>query len=333
MTPAPVTHPPILVAIDEGEDRHVALEFAVAEAEATGRGIEVVHVVHPLTRTMRQRRPHPSEMDEPVAEHEEAEAFLASATALVRADHPDVTIHAEVREGLPLEAILAAAQGVDRVFLQRRHLSALDNVLNGPVVAGVAAHAPVPVVVVPEAFSGWDLPGRRRITVALKRHAHDGELLSEAFRTASRMQAGVRVLRVLEPHRVHGFMHGVGLRAGQHVDPVATDGLGAATTAAAELRLLEELSPWRARFPEVPTVGQVVVGRPVLALLEATADSDLLLISRPPSRLRANALGTLSRALIREAVCPVEVVPTRAHVPAHVRPHPHAGADSRGPIY
>lgn len=331
MTTVPETHPPILVAIDEGEDRHVALEFAAVEARATGRAITLVHVVHPLTRAMRPRRPHPSEMDEPVVQAQEGAELLASAVAQVRSDHPDVVVRPEVLEGLPLDAILAATGNADRVFLQRRHLSALDNVLNGPVVAGVAAHAPVPVVVVPEAFSGWDLPGRRRITVALKRHGHDEELLAEAFRTASRMQAGLRVLRVLEPHRVHGVMHGVGLRSGHHVAAPAPDNQGA--TAAAELRLLEELGPWRARFPEVPTVVQVVVGRAVLALLEATADSDLLLISRPPSRVRSNALGTLSRALIREAVCPVEVVPTRAHVPAHARAHTHAGADAQGPIY
>ncbi|HET8560741.1 MAG TPA: universal stress protein [Marmoricola sp.] len=329
MTAVPVQPSrPVLVALDNGEDRHVALEFAAAEAESSGRELHVLHVVHPLTRAMSPREPVG---DSP---RDAARTLLEEAVRTARASAGEtVAVHTEVREGSPIDLILQAAADSDRVFLQRRHLSALDNVLNGPVVAAVAARSPVPVVVVPEAFSGWDLPGRRRVTVAVKRHGCDDGLLEEAFWTAARMQAGLRVLRALAPHRLHGEVHGVGLRSAHHVDPGLPHGHGADAIAAAELRLLEDLNPIRSRYPEVPVTVQVVRERPVLALLEATADSDLLLISRPPTRLRASALGTLSRALLRESVCPVEVVPTHLHVPAHAGGPGRHGADSWGPIY
>ena len=323
MTAVPAPSRPVLVAVDEGEDRHVALEFAAAEAQASGHELLILHVVHPLTRAVSPHRPA----------DDGTRALLDEAVRVARASAGEaVAVRGEVREGLPVDVILEAAADADRVFLQRRHLSALDNVLNGPVVAAVAARSPVPVVVVPEAFSGWDLPGRRRVTVGVKRNGHDG-LLEEAFTTAARMQAGLRVLRVLAPHLLHGDVHGVGLRAGQHLAHGLPHGHGPDATAAAELHMLEDLSPLRGRFPEVPTTVQVIRERPVLALLEATADSDLLLISRPPSRLRASALGTLSRALLREAVCPVEVVPTRVHVPAHAGSSGHHGVESWGPLY
>jgi nucleotide-binding universal stress UspA family protein len=102
-----------------------------------------------------------------------------------------------------------------------------------------------------------------------------------------------------------------------------------------ELHLREQVQGRHALHPEVDVEVVVRAGKPALVLLEASMDTDLMLISRPPTHLRANALGTLSRALIREAVCAVEVVPTRARVlaPAPATPHPPAGADAWGPIY
>lgn len=322
----------ILVAIDEGEHRHVALEFAAADAVASGRDLRIVHVVHPLNRVV-PRQPQGSERrpPEPDPEASTAHRLLDEAADVVRSRYGDSpAVRTEILEGMPLPVILEAAGESAKVYLQRRHLSPLDNVLNGPVVAGVAARSPVPVVVVPEAFSGWDLPGRRRVTVAVKRTGHQEELLEEGFRTASRMQAGLKILRVVEPHRLHGVMHGVSLPGRHHPEHAAPH---VETLTTAELRLLEYLAAWRGRFPEVPTRAQVLRQRAVIALLEATADSDVLLISRPPTRLPANALGTLSRALIREAVCPVAIVPVHPHVPSHVRSTPYTGADARGPIY
>jgi nucleotide-binding universal stress UspA family protein len=100
------------------------------------------------------------------------------------------------------------------------------------------------------------------------------------------------------------------------------------------LHLREEVQDRRARYPEVDVDAVVRTGKPALALLEASTDIDMMLISRPFTHLRANALGTLSRALIREAVCTVEVVPAPARVaiPGGGQGPRHVDADAWGPI-
>lgn len=316
----------LLVPLDQGEDPHAALDCAVAEALATGESLWLLHVVHPVSEVQAAEQGHESDL------LRAGQELLDSAVAGLRLEGSPLRIRTEVRRGLPLEVIREEAGRARKVFLQRRHLCALDNVINGPIVAGVAAHAPVPVVIAPEAFSGWNDANHRQVTVAVRPDEAGEDLLEQAFGTARQMHAPLRVLRVIRPPRLHGVLHGV------HLDPEGSTTSGPQAGRKSEqvehLRLKDQLAAWRARFPDVPVRVEVVRGRPAVTLLEATADSDLLLIARPHSLTPAGALGILSRALIREAVCPVEVVPTRPR-PAQraVAGRRRAGADAWGPIY
>lgn len=316
----------LLVPIDQGEDPRAALDCAVAEALAAGEGLWLLHVVHPVSEVQAAEDGHESDL------LRAGQELLDSAAAGLRLEGNPLRIRTEVRRGLPLQIIKEEARRARKVFLQRRHLCALDNLINGPIVAGVAAHAPVPVVIVPEAFSGWNDVHHRQVTVAVKPDETDEHLLEQAFGTARQMQAPLRVLRVIRPPRLHGVLHGVHLD-----DHAATTGSpqGSWKSERVEhLRLKDQLAVWRARFPDVAVHVEVVRGRPAVTLLEATADSDLLLIARPHSLTPAGALGILSRALIREAVCPVEVVPVRPRPAQRAVAGPrHAGADAWGPIY
>ena len=297
----------ILVAIDDGEDRHVALELAALEALAERRPLGLVHVLHPVGSTSGSRR---QEGDVTEAAHRLLEETASVARSITGGG---VDVRTSVLGGLPLDALLRAAADADRIVLQRRHLSPLDNLINGPVAAGVSARADVPVVVVPEGFRGWRPAGQRLVTVAAKQWEQDAGLFERGFRLAAAMGAELRVLSVLDRRGHHD--------AGGLADAIA----------AMRLSLREQVHAWHLRHPGVPVTVQVLVGRPVLVLLEASAESDLLLISRPFSRLRVNGLGTLSRALIREAVCAVEVVPGAAA--AHTVPGgSHRVAERQGSL-
>lgn len=313
----------LLVPIDQGEDRHAALECAVAEALTTGEHLRLLQVAYPVSEVQ------PGEDTHSGNAMGTAQALVDSAAAGLGIKRHRLRVRTEVRRGLPLEVIMEEARRARKVFLQRPHLCALDSVINGPVVAGVAAHAPVPVVIVPEAFSGWNDAHHRQITVALKPDEPGADLLEQAFGTARQMNAPLRVLRVVRSLRLHGVLHGV------HLDNDRSTESGQQASrkpeGAQHLRLSGQIAVWRDRFPDVPVHVEVVRGRPAVILLEATADSDLLLIARPHSVTPAGALGILSRALIREAVCPVEVVPTRPRAAKQaVASHRHDGADARG---
>lgn len=305
----------VLVAIDEGEARHVALEFAAQQALAEGLDLRLVHVVHPLTKTFGSGRHGSGEVLEPGSA---ATALLEEASTLARElTGGRIGVTASVLEGIPVDVLLRVATDCERIVLQRRRLCSLDNLINGPVVAGLSARAEVPVIVVPETVSGWSGSGRRRIVVAVKQWQRDAELIERAFRAAADMAAHLQVLSVVSSPPADGHRH--------LADQVSTR----------QRQLREQVQEWRARYPEVDAEVVVRPGKAALTLLEASTDIDLMLISRPVTRLRAKALGTLSRALIREAVCAVEVVPGSARMSASAGgPEPrHRGAGAWGPTY
>lgn len=301
---------PVLVAIDDGETRHAALEFAADHAVSEGRALRILHVTHPVTATFGLRSSTDRAMR--LQASEACQQLLIEASALARRRTDDrVPVATDHLEGLPLEVILHESAEAVRVVLQRRHLSPLDNIINGPVVAGVSARAEVPVVVVPETAAGWRAPGRRRVTVAVKRWAADVELIDAAFDTAQLMGARLQVLSVLNRGRAETTR--------RHADLVE----------ATELHLREQVQGRRDRFPGVEVDVAVRVGKPALELLQASTGTDLMLISRPFTHLRATALGTLSRALIRESACAIEIVPGLDRVLASAGAR-HSGADAWG---
>ena len=70
--------------------------------------------------------------------------------------------------------------------------------------------------------------------------------------------------------------------------------------------------------PAVPVAEQVVEGRPAAVLTEAARGADLLVLgSHGHSRVRHIVLGSVSEECIRDATCPVVVLPTgQPHPPA-----------------
>ena len=80
--------------------------------------------------------------------------------------------------------------------------------------------------------------------------------------------------------------------------------------AAARERIESQTAGLRADNPEVEVDVRVVHDQPAHALREASKDADLLLVGRHADS-GVRHLGSTARALLREATCPVEVVPTR----------------------
>ncbi len=62
-------------------------------------------------------------------------------------------------------------------------------------------------------------------------------------------------------------------------------------------------------YPDVLVQVDVVHGQAAFALVDRSAEADLLLISRPAHGGFVHFLGATARAVIRDAACPVEVVP------------------------
>jgi nucleotide-binding universal stress UspA family protein len=65
----------------------------------------------------------------------------------------------------------------------------------------------------------------------------------------------------------------------------------------------------RMAYPDVRVQVDVVHGQAAFALVDRSAEADLLLISRPAHGGFVHFLGATARAVIRDATCPIEVVP------------------------
>ena len=65
----------------------------------------------------------------------------------------------------------------------------------------------------------------------------------------------------------------------------------------------------RASYPLVPVRIEVLHAQPAFALVNASTKADRLLLSRPSHGGRLHHLGAVSRAVLHESRCPVEVLP------------------------
>ncbi|MFD8725802.1 universal stress protein [Streptomyces sp. NPDC059629] len=76
-----------------------------------------------------------------------------------------------------------------------------------------------------------------------------------------------------------------------------------------EVQLLADaLRPWHERYPDVPVLQDVLLLSPVKALLHRCGRAALVVVSGGPGP----GCGEAMRTLLREAECPVTVVPTPA---------------------
>ncbi|MDH6437186.1 nucleotide-binding universal stress UspA family protein [Streptomyces sp. SAI-144] len=71
-------------------------------------------------------------------------------------------------------------------------------------------------------------------------------------------------------------------------------------------QLTDALRPWREKHPQVPVLEDVVLFAPAQALLHCSAGAALVVVGRRPDA----EWGCVVRSLLREATCPVAVVPS-----------------------
>jgi nucleotide-binding universal stress UspA family protein len=169
------------------------------------------------------------------------------------------------------------------------------------VTSAVAARAQVPVVSVPDGWSG-STPvsdqARSRVVVGIDDLDAADDLMAHAIELATRTSADLTLLHAWDVPTAYEL---------SLMSPERMNTWRAETTQA-----LEELATlWRDKAPGVTVDTRVTRGRPAEVLTAASHDCDLLLVGHAPTRLPGPHLGSVARAVLREADCPVEVVPVR----------------------
>jgi nucleotide-binding universal stress UspA family protein len=297
MTPAPV-----VVGVDGTTAALSAVRYAAFEAERLGAPLHVLHVTPSYPQRLVGRPEVPPDV------RQTSLALLRTASDVARAT-ASVDVHARLLAGSPAHVLTLEGREAQLIVLGAPHPSVVDRISTGSIASRVCLHADCRVVVVPPEWAPDEPHGR--VVVGFKTSRHGAELLAHAVQVAAARGAELVV--------VHAWRF-----------PSGYDEVVASPLAADQLRRmsLATIQPWvdaarRAR-PEVSVRVEVVHDKAAPALIRAARDADLVLLQRSPFAPVRHRLGSCAGSVLREASCPVEVLPAEFGS--------GAGTDERRPV-
>jgi nucleotide-binding universal stress UspA family protein len=294
----------VVVGVDASPGGAAALELAAAEAARRGVGL---HLVHAYNR--------PSSYDPAgftsyhlnvVVPLRNARRMVAGLATRVREAYPAVPVSTLVIAGNPARVLVHASTCADLLVVGARGEGGFTGLLLGSVAAQVTSHAACPVIVVngrPAAdgeAAAVPAPEREPLPVVVGVDGSANNHLAVGFAFEEASTRGVPLLAVhawWSPAISLGLSH----RVRFDVAEVHT---------AAEAVLVDALAGWREKYPDV-ALEPMLVNRPnpEQLLIELSRRAALVVVGpRGRGGFAGLLLGSVSRALIHHAYCPVAVV-------------------------
>ena len=291
----------ILVAIDGGEGGRAALRYATEQASRSGADLWLVHVIDLAIATGVF---YPYGYSGLADQIREAGAGILARAEKTAAEHIGADrVTTSLRDGgVAAELVHAAADAAMVVLGDERHLS-LARIVTGSVTGKVASRAPVPVVVVPTAWSAGS--DTRRVVVAVADCDASTELVAHALREAADRGGELVIVHAWEVPAVYyettlGQLDAAGWEA------------DARRRLAKTLEQAQHLVPFAA---ETKARIEIHRGQAARVITEASKDADLLVIARRGHAFPLRRLGSTGHALLRASHCPVEAVPPEHETP------------------
>ena len=285
---------PIVVGVDGTERSRDALALAGRLADP-GQRVLLTHV-HPYGRLSNLLSG--GEYERLVGEVADS-TFTAVQETLAPATQRELRVVSNPSPAAGLQEI-AQKTGASIIIVGSSHRSGLGRVLAGSVTESVLAGAAVPVAVAPHDYTRTDR-GLLTIGCGFDGSQESWEALAWAADLARRRRAHLLTLAVHAPVAFGGVP-----TAGVIGYQSANDTLRAA--------LDEQLGEAVAALDhDSQASGRLLDGDAASELTEASDELDLLVLgSRGYGPIRTVLLGSVSRALVRSAACPVVVLPRGA---------------------
>lgn len=258
-----------------------ALRYALREAEVQRCGVRVVHAY-----SLNAMQPPMVSGNVMQAAAETADEVLNTARAFVAQQGIDVPVEYVAERGLPTQVLAAESRSARSLVLGSESAAWYDHVLAGEVGRWLATHAECPVVVVPD---HWCPHTTRHggIVVTVDGATNARGPLTFAFESAVRREEELHVLHVVPPATSEAD-------ADEH-----------------RLNVAEVLAGWANDYPSVKVFQSLVFGLTDAACLAATSVANVVVVGRPRGTRLPFSLNTpVAAAIIKEADCPVAVIPT-----------------------
>jgi nucleotide-binding universal stress UspA family protein len=282
----------IAVGVDGSAQAQAAVAWAVHEARVTGDALLLLHAIdYPV-----QPIPHFDVRPDETGGHE----LLARAEQQILAAEPDLQVTGVVDGGRASEVLRIGAADARLLVVGRRGLGGFSRLLAGSTSVAVAGRSRSPVVIVP---SGWDQLEhvRQPVVVGVALDHDPTEALGFAFEYADQHSTPLVALHAWSlGHQVDVK----GLEGGR------VDQFGY-WLSRAESDTEEALRPLRKLHPDTTVEVENHHGHAARALIGATYRAQMLVVGRSgEGPLGGFPIGSVARAVLHHAECPVTVVPT-----------------------
>ncbi|MFJ4205696.1 universal stress protein [Streptomyces sviceus] len=281
---------PIVVGVDPDASKRLALAWAADEAERRGLPVRLVHAQGVPTGGYRTGEVRPSWEEWNQSLHEAGAETLKEAVAFVESRQPTVEVSTVLAEGEPAWVLREEAGKASLVVVGSWHLSPRRERFTAASVAlPLSAHAPCPVVVVPEPEHITQEPAY--FVVGVDGSPHAAAAVDMAFEEAALRGAVLRALYVWHPPLLGVLDEDAAVRECRRV-------------------LSETVAGRTARYPGVELHHEVVLGHPVRVLTEASEHAlGLVVGTRGHGGFTGMLLGSVSQGVLLHARCPVITVP------------------------
>jgi nucleotide-binding universal stress UspA family protein len=277
-----------IVGVDGSEAGRAALRWAAAEAARMNRPLAVISAYEWWWPGARMAVG--GEYAEAV--RQQAESIVEEAVTLAREVAPSLDVRGTAVHGEPSRVLVEASEGADLVVVGSRGRGGFAGMLLGSVSHQVATHAMCPVVV---ARGRIDVTGP--IVVGADGSASADHALGRAFEMARVRGSGLVAIRTYEPVTL---TWGVGAPSYTE-DPDERDRIE-------HDLLVETVSPWREKYPDVPVESVVHRGHPAEMLAGLSYTASLVVVgTRGHGGFSTLRLGSVGNGLLHHADCPVLV--------------------------
>jgi BASS family bile acid:Na+ symporter len=284
---------PVVVGYDGAPATQAALSWAAQEALAMGRPLRVLLAwgtptmgISPVSRTSQYS-----------LDAGRAGRTLQEAVDRLRVEVPGLDIEGELVQSKPAQALLDMAPRSALIVVGHQSKSRVGRLALGSVASAVVTHADTTVVVVPSA-AGTHF--RRQGPVVVGVDGSPGSELAVEYAMEATTRHGLQLVAV----HVTDKGSASGLRSGGGGFAVA-----APDRATGLLAISAALKAGRSEFPAVEVREVVETGSPAERLLAECSDAALLVVgSRGHGGFAGLLLGSVGRAVLEAAACPVAVV-------------------------